>query len=57
MDINAVQALLLVNIGESEIVIRDLRDRSYYRGSNVSYNLKKLTECGYLAQERSPPPP
>lgn len=52
-DINAVQALLLFNIGQSEVVIRDLKDRGYYQGSNVSYNIKKLTEYGYLAQERS----
>jgi DNA-binding MarR family transcriptional regulator len=53
-DINAVQALLLYNIGENEVVIRDLKDRGYYQGSNVSYNIKSLTECGYLTQERSP---
>ena len=53
-DINAVQALLLFNIGESEVVIRDLKDRGYYQGSNVSYNIKKLTEYDYLRQERSP---
>lgn len=52
-DINAVQALLLSNIGNEEVVIRDLKDRGYYQGSNVSYNIKKLTEAGYLAQERS----
>lgn len=51
-DINAVQALLLYNIGENEVVIRDLKDRGYYHGSNVSYNIKKLTEFGYLDQER-----
>lgn len=51
-DINAVQALLLYNIGEAEVVIRDLKDRGYYHGSNVSYNIKKLTEFGYLDQER-----
>ena len=53
-DINAVQALLLYNIGENEVVIRDLKDRGYYQGSNVSYNITALTECGYLMQERSP---
>jgi len=53
-DINAVQALLLYNIGENEVVIRDLKDRGYYHGSNVSYNIKALTETGYLTQERSP---
>lgn len=52
-DINGVQALLLTNIGTEEIVIRDLVERGYYQGSNVSYNIKKLTELGYLDQERS----
>jgi len=52
-DLNAVQALLLSNIGDEEIVIRDLVERGYYQGSNVSYNIKKLTEMGYLEQERS----
>jgi DNA-binding MarR family transcriptional regulator len=51
-DINAVQALLLANIGTEEVVIRDLKDRGYYHGSNVSYNIKKLTEMNYLEQER-----
>ena len=53
-DINGVQALLLANIGEEEIVIRDLVERGYYQGSNVSYNIKKLVEMGYLEQARSP---
>ena len=52
-DINAVQALLLYNIGENEVIIRDLKDRGYYHGSNVSYNIKKLHEFEYLAQERN----
>ncbi|GAA0594887.1 winged helix DNA-binding protein [Caenispirillum bisanense] len=52
-DINAVQALLLSNIGDDDVVIRDLKDRGYYHGSNVSYNIKKLTEFGYIEQERA----
>ncbi len=52
-DINGVQAMLLANVGEEEIVIRDLIERGYYQGSNVSYNIKKLVELGYLDQERS----
>ena len=52
-DINGVQALLLANIGEEEIVIRDLVERGYYQGSNVSYNIKKLVDYGYLEQERT----
>ncbi len=52
-DINGVQALLLANIGEEQIMIRDLVERGYYQGSNVSYNIKRLSEMGYLEQERS----
>lgn len=52
-DLNGVQALLLSNIGGERIAIRDLVDRGYYQGSNVSYNIKKLTEMGYLEQRRS----
>ena len=47
-DINAVQALLLFNIGNSELTAGELRSRGYYLGSNVSYNLKKLVETGQL---------
>ncbi len=53
-EINAVQALLLTNIGEEQVLIRDLLERGYYQGSNVSYNIKRLSEMGYLQQERSP---
>jgi DNA-binding MarR family transcriptional regulator len=52
-DINAVQALLLYNIGEKELTAGELRTRGYYRGSNVSYNLKKLVEMGFLDHQRS----
>ncbi|MFP3786526.1 hypothetical protein SB769_35590, partial [Burkholderia sp. SIMBA_024] len=37
-DVNAVQALLLFNIGNSELTAGELRSRGYYLGSNVSYN-------------------
>ena len=52
-DVNAVQALLLFNIGGSELTAGELRTRGYYLGSNVSYNLKKLVEGGYVRHERS----
>ena len=52
-DVNAVQALLLFNIGESELTAGELRTRGYYLGSNVSYNLKKLVEMGYIHHQRS----
>src|SRR5215207_1696416 len=52
-DINAVQALLLFNVGEKELTAGELRTRGYYLGSNVSYNLKKLVEMGFLHHQRS----
>jgi DNA-binding MarR family transcriptional regulator len=52
-DVNAVQALLLFNIGDSELTAGELRTRGYYLGSNVSYNLKKLVEMGYIHHQRS----
>ena len=52
-DINATQALLLFNIGNSELTAGELRSRGYYLGSNVSYNLKKLVEMGFIHHERS----
>lgn len=52
-DVNPVQALLLFNIGDKELAAGELRTRGYYLGSNVSYNVKKLVETGYLSHERS----
>jgi DNA-binding MarR family transcriptional regulator len=52
-DINAVQALMLTNLEGRELAVRDLVERGYYLGSNVSYNLKQLVEAGYCEQERS----
>jgi len=53
LEINAVQALLLFNIGENEVTAGELKSRGYYQGSNVSYNLKKLVEIGYMHHQRS----
>ena len=53
-DLNNVQALILFNIGEEEFSVGELTQRGYYLGSNVSYNVKKMVEHGYLVQERSP---
>ena len=52
-DVNSVQALLLFNIGDQELTAGELRTRGHYLGSNVSYNLKKLVEAGYIRHERS----
>ncbi len=53
-DVNNVQALILYNIGDDEITIGELTNRGYYLGSNVSYNIKQLTNNDYIEQERSP---
>ncbi|MDP2063333.1 MAG: winged helix DNA-binding protein [Phaeovulum sp.] len=52
LEINAVQALLLFNIGENEVTAGELKTRGYYQGSNVSYNLKKLVETGHMHHQR-----
>ena len=52
-DINNVQALVLFNIGDAEMTVGELMVRGCYLGSNVSYNVKKMVETGYLGQERS----
>ncbi|MDU8943902.1 MarR family winged helix-turn-helix transcriptional regulator [Ovoidimarina sediminis] len=52
LEINAVQALLLFNVGENEVTAGELKSRGYYQGSNVSYNLKKLVEAGYMHHQR-----
>jgi len=52
-DLSGVQAMILAHINEKEIVVRDLVERGYYQGSNVSYNVRKLTELGYLEQRRA----
>ena len=52
-EINSVQALLLFNVGDQELTAGELRTRGHYLGSNVSYNLTKLVESGYIHHARS----
>lgn len=52
-EINPVQALLVYNIGDHEMTAGELKSRGYYQGSNVSYNLKKLVEMGYIDHKRA----
>src|SRR5437763_14861572 len=52
-DINNVQGMMLYNIGDAEMTVGELTLRGCYLGSNVSYNVKKMVENGYLTQERS----
>jgi len=53
-DINNVQALVLYNIGQDQVTVGELTNRGYYLGSNVSYNLRKMVQNHYVAQEPSP---
>src|SRR3984893_17551066 len=52
-DINNVQGMILFNIGDAEMTVGELTLRGCYLGSNVSYNVQKMVENGYLVQERS----
>jgi DNA-binding MarR family transcriptional regulator len=52
-DINNVQGTMLFNIGDAEMTAGELTSRGCYLGSNVSYNMKKMVENGYLSQDRS----
>jgi DNA-binding MarR family transcriptional regulator len=52
-DINNVQGMMLFSIGDAEMTVGELTLRGCYLGSNVSYNVKKMVENGYLAQQRS----
>ena len=53
-DVNSIQAVILYNIADEELTVGELTNRGYYLGSNVSYNVRKMVENGYLIQERSP---
>lgn len=53
-DINNVQCFILYNIGENHLTVGEVSNRGYYLGSNVTYNLKKMVENGYIVQEQSP---
>ena len=47
-DINNMQAMILFNIGDFEMTVGELTTRGCYLGANVSYNVKKLLENGYI---------
>ncbi|VDC31664.1 MarR family winged helix-turn-helix transcriptional regulator [Pseudogemmobacter humi] len=53
LEVNPVQALLLFNVGDNEVTAGELKSRGYYQGSNVSYNLRKLVDLGYMHHQRS----
>ena len=53
-EVNAVQGLLLFNIGEAEMTITDLKNCGYYLGGSVSYNVNKLVKTGHVSAWRQP---
>ncbi len=53
-DINNIQCFILYNIGKSELTVGEVSNRGYYLGSNITYNLKKMVENGYILQIQSP---
>lgn len=52
-DITAIQALILLNLGDNVVTISEVISRGYYIGSNASYNVKKLVKSGYITQVSS----
>jgi DNA-binding MarR family transcriptional regulator len=52
-DINNVQTLILSNINGEQLTVGELTVRGYYLGSNVSYNVKKLVDLGFINHQRS----
>jgi DNA-binding MarR family transcriptional regulator len=53
-DITDIQCFILYNIGTSKMTVGEISNRGYYMGSNVTYNLKKMVENGYVLQQQSP---
>lgn len=51
-DVTAVQALLLFHLGSETLTAAEIMHSGRYLGSNVSYNLKKLSELGRLETTR-----
>ncbi|MHA1558267.1 MAG: MarR family winged helix-turn-helix transcriptional regulator [Alphaproteobacteria bacterium] len=49
-DINGMQAFILYNIACNQLTVGELSYRGYYLGSNVSYNLRKMIDNGYVLQ-------
>ena len=52
-DINNMEAIILLNLEDRPITVGDLTLRGYFLPSNVTYNLKKLGENGYVETKKS----
>src|SRR5690242_20430320 len=51
-NINPTQALMLLKIGHMTMSPTELIERGDYPGTNPSYNVKRLVECGLVTRER-----
>ena len=49
-DLNAIQVLVLYKIGLRNVTVGELVNRGYYLDTNPSYNVRKMSEAGYLVQ-------
>ena len=52
-DVNPVQALLIADIGDGEVALRDLIERGNHLANAATYNIRKLVELGYVEQGRA----
>jgi DNA-binding MarR family transcriptional regulator len=53
VDINSVQAFILLNVNDNVITMGEVLSRGYYVGSNASYNVKKMIVNSYMKQTPS----
>jgi len=49
-EVNATQALMLINIGSEKATIAKTTNIGYYIGTNISYNINALLKKGYITK-------
>lgn len=52
-EITPVQAMVLFNLGQQELTVGEFTDRGCYLGTNVSHNLDKLVDGGWVEKRKS----
>lgn len=52
-NLTSTQYMILQHLGPDRIPVGDLSLRISYFGTNVSYNVRKMVETGYLIQEKA----
>lgn len=52
-DVNNVQGMMVFHIGDAEMTVGELSLRGYYRGTNLTHNVKKIVRNGYVVYKRS----